>query len=90
MPDPAVASDAEWAGYVFNRNGTGGVKREWWCHTASGVWFVAERDTLTDVVIRTYLFGQGGAAIAEPAHSSEQNAGDARVAGCVGPPSESR
>jgi len=67
MPDPVVASDREWAHYVFNRNGLSGLKREWWCHIASGVWFIAERDTKTDIVMRTYLFaeraarGEGGA-----------------------------
>lgn len=54
MPDPDRASDAEWADYVWNRNGAPGVKREWWCHLPSGYWFVAERDTLRDVVIATY------------------------------------
>jgi sarcosine oxidase subunit delta len=62
MPDPDTASDVEWADYVFNRNGVSGIKREWWCHTPSGVWFIAERDTARDVVARTYLFGQGGDA----------------------------
>ena len=62
MPDPNAASDVEWADYVFNRNGASGIKREWWCHTPSGVWFIAERDTARDVVKRTYLFGQGGEA----------------------------
>ena len=62
MPDPAAASDAEWAAYVFNKNGVPGIKREWWCHTPSGVWFIAERDTAADLVLRTYLFGQGGGA----------------------------
>jgi sarcosine oxidase subunit delta len=60
MPDPASTSDADWADYVFNRNSVGGVKREWWCHTPSGVWFIAERDTVSDTVLRTYLFGHGG------------------------------
>jgi sarcosine oxidase subunit delta len=62
MPDPAAASDAQWADYVFNRNGAGGLKQEWWCHTPSGVWFIAERDTAADMVVRTYLFGSGGGA----------------------------
>jgi len=62
MPDPAVATDVQWAEYVFNRNGVSGVKREWWCHTPSGVWFIAERDTAADAVLRTYLFGQDTSA----------------------------
>ena len=62
MPDPATASDQEWADYVFNRNGVAGVKYEWWCHTPSGVWFIAERDTVTDSIQKTYLYQSGGAS----------------------------
>ncbi len=60
MPDPDTATDVEWADYVFNRNGSTGIKREWWCHTPSGVWFIAERDPVADKVVATYLFGHGG------------------------------
>jgi len=56
MPDPTAASDQAWAEYVFNRSGVPGVKKEWWCHTPSGVWFIAERDTATDTILRTYLY----------------------------------
>ena len=56
MPDPATASDAVWADYVFNRNSLPGVKHEWWCHTPSGVWFIAVRDTSTDTITRTFLY----------------------------------
>ena len=58
MPEPSVVSDAEWAAYVFHRNGVAGIKHEWWCHTPSGLWFVAVRDTARDVVLRTYLYGE--------------------------------
>lgn len=58
MPAPEQSSDTEWADYVFNRNGAPGVKKEWWCHTPSGVWFIAERDTATDAVLGTYLPGR--------------------------------
>jgi sarcosine oxidase subunit delta len=60
MPDPATTRDDDWARYVFNRSGIAAVKREWWCHTASGVWFVAERDTATDTVLRSYLYQRSG------------------------------
>jgi len=56
MPDPATASDVDWAAHVFNRRGVADVKHEWWHHIASGVWFVAERNTATDTVLRTYLY----------------------------------
>ena len=54
MPDPSTCSDAQWSDYVFNRSGSPGEKFEWWCHIASGFWFVALRDTLNDKVIATY------------------------------------
>ena len=64
MPDPASATDAEWTDYVFNRNSAPGIKCEWWCHSPSGVWFIAERDTVSDVVLRTFLYAKpaGGGA----------------------------
>lgn len=54
MPNPDQCTDREWADYVWNRSGSPSLKREWWCHTASGYWFIAERDTLRDVVLATY------------------------------------
>ena len=56
MPDLNSCSDQEWAAYVHYRNGAPAVRKEWWYHTPSGTWFVAERDTLTDEVKQTYLF----------------------------------
>jgi sarcosine oxidase subunit delta len=56
MPDPDRCSDAEWSRYVFDRSGVPAIKLEWWCHLASGVWFVAERDTTRDVVLRTFPY----------------------------------
>jgi sarcosine oxidase subunit delta len=53
-PDPDTCSDAEWSRHVFNRSGSPGIKYEWWCHIASGFWFVALRDTACDRVIATY------------------------------------
>lgn len=61
-PDPDTCADEQWADYVFNRNGAPGIKKEWWYHMASGVWFIAERDTALDVVLRTYLWGEEGNA----------------------------
>lgn len=55
MPDPQAVDDATWAEYVFNRSGAPGIKQEWWCHTPSNTWFIAERNTLTDEVLSTYL-----------------------------------
>lgn len=55
MPDPDAAGDAAWADYVFHRNGAPGIKREWWCHVPSNTWFIAERDTARDEILRTWL-----------------------------------
>ena len=55
MPEPASCTDAQWADYVFNRNGAPGTKTEWWCHTPSNTWFLARRDTEADRVLRTWL-----------------------------------
>jgi len=56
MPDPGAASDEQWADYVFNRSGEPGIQREWWYHIASNTWFIAERDTVSDEFVRTYLW----------------------------------
>ncbi len=56
MPDPASVSDEQWAAYVFNRRGEPGLKKEWWYHQPSGIWLIAERDTVKDEVLRTYLW----------------------------------
>ncbi|MDZ7786670.1 MAG: sarcosine oxidase subunit delta [Halofilum sp. (in: g-proteobacteria)] len=54
---PAPAHDApteEWADWVFMENNTAGVVREWWLHAPSSYWFIAERDTVRDQVLRSY------------------------------------
>ncbi|WP_409281815.1 sarcosine oxidase subunit delta [Pseudomonas defluvii] len=54
MPNPNTCSDSEWAAYVFNSEDTLGVVREWWMHSPSSYWFLAERHTVTDKIIRTF------------------------------------
>jgi len=54
MPDPIRCNDRAWADYVFLEANAAGVVREWWCHLATSYWFIAERNTVTDEVIRTY------------------------------------
>ncbi|MDR1889462.1 MAG: sarcosine oxidase subunit delta [Zoogloeaceae bacterium] len=58
MPDPATCTDAEWADYVFNKRNPAGVTLEWWLHNASGYWFIAERHTVTDEILRTFDPGE--------------------------------
>lgn len=57
MPDPNRCSADEWADYVFLENNTAGVVREWWYHAPTAYWFIAERDTVSEQVIRTYDAG---------------------------------
>lgn len=61
MPDPAAVDDRRWAEYLFIESNTRGVVREWWYHAPSAYWFIAERDTATDTILKTYptsaLFG---------------------------------
>ena len=54
MPEPNRASNAEWADYVFLHTNAADVVREWWCHVPTAFWFIAERDTRTDEILRTY------------------------------------
>lgn len=54
-PDPAAASDQEWAEYLYYRTNPKGAHRERWCHQhGCGRWFNAERDTVSDQFQRTY------------------------------------
>ncbi len=65
MPNPDASSDLEWAAYVHYRDNAPGVKKEWWYHSASGTWFIAKRNTLTDEVLETYLLNQPGKKMTE-------------------------
>jgi sarcosine oxidase, subunit delta len=64
-PDPATATDREWAEYLFIEDNVRGVVREWWYHVPTAFWFIAERDTASDEILRTYppseIFGRGAA-----------------------------
>lgn len=54
MPNADTCSDVEWADYVFNSDNDAGVVTEWWMHTPSNYWFLVERHTVTEKVIRTF------------------------------------
>ena len=54
MPDPVNTDSRKWAEHVFFHDNTAGVVTEWWCHNASSFWFLAERNTISDEVIRTF------------------------------------
>ncbi len=46
----------ELTAYLYLRRNVAGVQREWWCHRLGcETWFVAERDTRTNVVLATHV-----------------------------------
>ena len=54
LQDPAGSSSREWAEHLFFCDNSAGVVTEWWCHNATSFWFLAERNTLTDEIIKTF------------------------------------
>lgn len=52
--DPALSSDSDWAEHIFMENNYSGIVREWWLHAATAFWFIAERNSKTDEIVRTY------------------------------------
>lgn len=54
MPEPNETGNDDWAAFIWMSNNTAGVVREWWCHTATNYWFIAERNTVTDEILKTY------------------------------------
>ena len=57
--DPFVArpgpgcSNADWAGYLYLRDNPRGQAREYWVHAQGcGQWLIAERDTVTHLVLK--------------------------------------
>jgi sarcosine oxidase subunit delta len=62
MPDPAAASDGEWASYLFLEENAAGIVDEWWLHAPTNFWFIARRNTVTDDVLATMTLDQYRAA----------------------------
>ncbi|MFO1147459.1 MAG: sarcosine oxidase subunit delta [Alsobacter sp.] len=60
MPDPDATQDRDWARALFRAENRRGVVTEWWRHVPSNMFFLAERDIVTDEVVRTVL-PSGGA-----------------------------
>ncbi|MGH3375521.1 MAG: sarcosine oxidase subunit delta [Actinoallomurus sp.] len=53
-PDDPV-SDRAWAEYLYFRENGSGMQSEWWFHRAGcGLWFLADRNTTSNKVARTY------------------------------------
>jgi sarcosine oxidase, subunit delta len=52
--DPDGMSDADWAHHLFHAENRPGVVTEWWRHVPSNYFFLAERDIVTNRVLRTF------------------------------------
>ncbi|MFT6032305.1 MAG: sarcosine oxidase subunit delta [Arenicella sp.] len=60
MPDDQSASSREWVEYVFFHDNKAAIVTEWWCHSATSYWFLAQRNTITDEVLRTFAASELG------------------------------
>ncbi len=54
MPDPSRCGSKEWAEYIYFAENQAGLVTEWWYHLASSYWFLAQRNTITDEIVRTF------------------------------------
>jgi sarcosine oxidase subunit delta len=52
---PQAPTRATWAAYLYMRKNVLGVQREWWYHGACSSWFIAERHTKTQEILKTYF-----------------------------------
>ncbi len=59
-PEPATSDRRAWAEYVFFHDNQAGVVTEWWMHTATAFWFLVDRNTVTDEILRTYRVDEAG------------------------------
>jgi sarcosine oxidase subunit delta len=74
MPNPNTCTDREWAEYVFFSNNAIEIVTEWWLHAPSSYWFIAERHTASDQIIKTYDASQRFNQRVEFSHPQETSA----------------
>ncbi len=54
---PLAVDNAEWTDYLFLKANKLGVQKEWWYHRAGcRLWFLAERHTQSNQVLKTYCW----------------------------------
>ncbi|WP_130536649.1 sarcosine oxidase subunit delta [Thiomicrorhabdus indica] len=58
-PDQETVSEKEWTDYVFYQNGAPQTLKEWWYHRPTGIWFLFERNTLTDRITQVEFAKRG-------------------------------
>jgi sarcosine oxidase subunit delta len=54
---PLETIDAAWNDYIYMRDNKAGIQKEWWYHRAGcGYWFLAERHTKSNKILKTFLW----------------------------------
>ncbi|NIM69102.1 MAG: sarcosine oxidase subunit delta [Xanthomonadales bacterium] len=54
VTETADTDSRQWARQVFFHRNPAGLVIEWWCHAPSSYWFLAERDTRSNEMLRTF------------------------------------
>ncbi len=55
--DPEACDDAMWSSYLYLCENRLGVEKAWWYHQAGcGLWFLVERHTKTQQVVKSYVW----------------------------------
>lgn len=71
-PHPeADCDDTRWTDFVFYPQNHDEWVYEWWLHSASGYWFIAERHRKSDEIKRTFDPADFAALAQQPAGQSE-------------------
>lgn len=58
--DPASTPDAAWSRHLFRAENRKGTVLEWWRHVPSNFFFLAERDLVSNEILRTFEASAGG------------------------------
>ena len=53
-PDPNATADRDWSRHLFRAENRKGIVIEWWRHVPSNYFFLAERDLVSNEIIRTF------------------------------------
>jgi len=53
-PDQISCSAKDWAEHVFFDENNAGLVIEWWCHLPTSYWFLVERNTVSDEILRSF------------------------------------